>query len=220
MLDPIPQDPGYHDFADGREIFGIPNFWDVISNVFITLAGIYLLLHSPAPRHTSPLAYFTLCTGIILTGLGSGYYHWAPDNATLVWDRVPMTVVFSAFFALLLYRYVHEGLGRGTFFIMLPLAVLTVFYWYWTEEQGRGDLRPYAFIQFFPMLCIPLVLWLWKVPRRTVLHFMIMLGLYVLAKVCEHYDDAIYDSLSPLSGHTLKHFLSAGSLIFMGKVLR
>ncbi len=32
-LDPIPQNPAYHAFADSGSWFGIPNTWNVISNV-------------------------------------------------------------------------------------------------------------------------------------------------------------------------------------------
>ena len=30
---PLPQDPTYHVFADRRTFFGIPNFWNVCSNL-------------------------------------------------------------------------------------------------------------------------------------------------------------------------------------------
>ena len=33
LLPPIVQDQNYHDFADQRTLFGIPHFWNVVSNI-------------------------------------------------------------------------------------------------------------------------------------------------------------------------------------------
>ena len=46
FVPPVAQDLAYHDFADQRTLLGIPNFWNVVSNVpffFIGLLGIYRL---------------------------------------------------------------------------------------------------------------------------------------------------------------------------------
>ncbi len=32
FIEPIAQDSSYHNFADGREIYNISNFWNVVSN--------------------------------------------------------------------------------------------------------------------------------------------------------------------------------------------
>ena len=51
-LDPIPQDPDYHLFADGRTFFRIPNFYNVVSN--IGFAVYYMrALEIPTPRWTT-----------------------------------------------------------------------------------------------------------------------------------------------------------------------
>jgi hypothetical protein len=39
LLPPIPQDQSYHQFADQRTIFGIPNFWNVVSNLPFLAVG-------------------------------------------------------------------------------------------------------------------------------------------------------------------------------------
>jgi hypothetical protein len=39
LLPPIPQDPSYHQFADQRTLLGIPNFWNVVSNLPFVLVG-------------------------------------------------------------------------------------------------------------------------------------------------------------------------------------
>ena len=39
LLLPIPQDQSYHQFADQRTILGIPNFWNVVSNLPFLAVG-------------------------------------------------------------------------------------------------------------------------------------------------------------------------------------
>jgi len=39
LLPPIAQDPSYHQFADQRTLLGIPNFWNVVSNLPFVLVG-------------------------------------------------------------------------------------------------------------------------------------------------------------------------------------
>ena len=70
LVPPITQDQSYHQFADQRTPFGIPNFWNVISNLpFIAVgaAGLRRFHHDPAT--------VVLFLGIFLTGFGSSYYH-------------------------------------------------------------------------------------------------------------------------------------------------
>jgi hypothetical protein len=40
LVGPIPQDTGYHQFADTRQVAGMDNFWNVASNVPFLLAGL------------------------------------------------------------------------------------------------------------------------------------------------------------------------------------
>jgi len=97
FIEPIPQVPSYHEFADTRSILGIPNFWNVASNFPFLLAGglgFYYLRSKDQPGILPELhlAYLVFFAGILLTGLGSAYYHYTPDNATLIWDRLAMTL--------------------------------------------------------------------------------------------------------------------------------
>ena len=96
--------------------------------------------------------------------------------------------------------------------LLLPLLVAgiaSVCYWHYTEARGMGDLRPYALVQFLPMLLIPLILLMFK-PAFTSGwgYWLLMLG-YVLAKILEHFDAGVYAVLSFLSGHSLKHVAAA-----------
>src|SRR5688572_20457877 len=98
---PIPQDPAYHRFADTRPVLGVPNGLDVLSNAAFAIVGLAGLAATLGPRsrrafeHTwARVPWATLFAGTLLTAAGSSYYHLAPDDARLVWDRLPMTVAF------------------------------------------------------------------------------------------------------------------------------
>ena len=43
-----------------------------------------------------------LFLGIALTGFGSSYYHWDPNDRTLFWDRLPMALSFMAILAIVI----------------------------------------------------------------------------------------------------------------------
>lgn len=209
-LDRIPQDPGYHEFADGNTLFGIPSFWNVATNLPFLFAGLIGLAWRSRLRVQAQQAqYMTFCVGISLVSIGSAYYHWAPSTPTLVWDRLPMTVAFMALFSAVVQDRVSERLGRILLWPLIVAGIATIIWWYWSELEGRGDLRPYAVVQFLPMLLIPLMLllfsgrglrdgWLWAA-----------VAAYALAKIAEYFDAAIYAATGFLGGHGLKHLLAA-----------
>lgn len=223
-MDPIPQDINYHNFADSRTIFGIPNFWDVISNLpmfFIGLYGFWVSSKyvSQRPDFVSKTLPFVLCLGIFSASFGSAYYHWAPDNQTLVWDRLPMTLMFMPLFSLVIYDFIGKEEGRWAFFVTIPLGIFSVLYWQYTESIGQGDLRLYGFVQFFPMLAFPLVLWLFPKKVPYLKYIILLLVWYIIAKLAEHFDVAIFELLGFWSGHTIKHLVSAIALVYVIKFL-
>ena len=101
-------------------------------------------------------SYLFLFLGSILVGLGSGYYHISPNNETLVWDRIPMTVAFMALYSIIISEFVSVKAGRLLLFPLIIIGVCSVIYWQFTEVSGAGDLRFYAVVQFFPILTIPI----------------------------------------------------------------
>jgi len=219
LVPPIAQDPAYHRFVDIRAIAGLPNFWDVVSNLGFLLVGVYGL--SKLPQLASPVlrpAYLTFCLGVIGVAFGSGYYHFSPSTPTLVWDRLPMAIAFMAlFFAVLVDRVPWKG-GERLLWPLVIVGVGSVVYWGWSETQGRGDLRPYAVVQFLPLLLMPLMLLLYRGSRRCEPWLWGTFGAYMLAKLTEFYDAAIYQAIG-LSGHTIKHLLSAVAVLFAVQAL-
>ncbi|MES2515029.1 MAG: ceramidase domain-containing protein [Bacteroidota bacterium] len=220
---PIPQDLSYHAFADKRMIESVPNFWNVVSNIpflIIGLAGMLFCL-SQKQQCSSPLLFNNLVFfgGIALTGIGSSYYHYFPSNQTLLWDRLPMTISFMAFFSIIIGRYMCLRSAQNILVPLLLLGLLSVFYWQMTESKGHGDLRFYVLIQFLPIVLIPLILLLFHDPKKYAFYLWLIVLVYGLAKICEATDQVIFQKIA-FSGHTIKHLLSALAPLFYIMVLR
>ena len=199
LLDPIPQDPAYHRFTDTRAYFGIPNFWNVASNLPFLVAGALGLLQSR--RLASPdLAthYRVFCAAVALVALGSAWYHLAPDNARLVLDRMPMTIAFMTLLAAVIADRINWVAGRALLWPLIVAGIASIAWWIRTEAAGHGDLRAYALVQFLPMLLLPLMLLLWKGEGITARWLWMALVAYAVAKLAEFGDL-----------HTVKHLLAA-----------
>lgn len=214
LLPPIAQQLSFHQFADSRPLWGIPNFGNVASNLpflVVSATGLVMVLKTVLPPAIR-VTYAVLFLGVLLTGLGSAYYHWHPDNDTLVWDRVPMTIVFMSLLSATVAELVSRRLGILLLFPLVAIGVGSVFWWHYTESLGHGDLRLYFLVQFYPMLVIPLLLWLFYEPGiRPVLRCLVWVVIwYGIAKVLEQLDYPIYRVIG-ISGHTLKHLAAAVS---------
>jgi hypothetical protein len=201
LLPPIPQDPSYHDFADQRTLLGIPHFWNVVSNLPFVLVGAAGLWQFGRDR-----AIFVLFLGVFLTGFGSAYYHWNPNNDTLFWDRLPMALTFMAILTVAIEERVSAKAGAILLWPVLALAVFSLLLWCWTD-----DLRLYGWVQFFPCIALP-ILFVALPPRYSgTAYWLIAAVLYALAKLFEFYDYAIYSIGFILSGHTMKHLAAASA---------
>jgi hypothetical protein len=162
-------------------------------------------------------AYFWLFVGVFLTGFGSAYYHWAPDNGRLVWDRLPMTVAFASLVAALIAERISARWGITLLPFLILYAVGTVVWWYRGEAQGHGDLRLYAAVQAYAALAL-LAAALLPSPYPERKSFAIAFGCYFLAKIFENADPWIFRHL--VSGHTLKHGASAAAAYYLWRMLR
>ena len=222
MLAPrIAQDPLYHQFADQKAFLSIPNTLNVLTNLlfaWIGVEGLYRLLRQeslPVVKEVYP-AYLGFFAALILVAAGSGYYHWMPDNQTLVWDRLPMTIAFMSFFTIMLAERISVPLARTLFPVLIGVGLASILYWYLSERSGQGDLRPYALIQFLPMLLIPLILLLFASKYTRSSDIWWFLAWYLIAKVCEALDTELLNWLKLISGHSLKHIAaSIGCLVFL-----
>lgn len=237
---PILQLPNYHHFADRRAWLGISNAADVLSNLGFALAGacgIWRLRQDPLLVRSARVAYYLFFASVFLTAFGSGWYHLAPDNARLIFDRIPIAIACAGLLAAAWQECYgqHEArsLQLGYCAVLALLGYLSVWWWQYTDipnfasadllgqtsaaAQGLGDLRPYLLLQVLPLILIPLLHWQAQCSRAKRLAFAAAILLYVFAKIAELQDHQMFHQLSLISGHTLKHLLAsaaAGVLVY------
>jgi len=219
--DPIAQDPAYHLLADTRDIWQLQNFWNIISNLpylLVGLLGLYKVTQTSSLEilEDFKLAYILFFTSVAFVALGSGYYHLEPNNNTLVWDRLPMTVVFMSFFAILVSEFVSKSVAKALLSPLIVAGIASVVYWQISESWGEGDLRFYALVQFTPVIMIPIILLCFRSRYNRVYGYWGLLLTYTIAKLVEYLDVEIYQLLGFISGHSIKHIVSAiGVYIFL-----
>jgi hypothetical protein len=215
LVPAIPQDPAYHRLADSRAWLGIPNALNVLSNTGFLLVGALGLAYVAdggrrafrEPGERWP--YVVFFGGLLLTGFGSAYYHWEPGNARLAWDRLPLAITLMGLLAATIAERIDVKSGLWLLGPLVAIATGSVIYWHWTEQRGAGDLRLYALVQFYPIVAIPLMLWL-LAPRYTRGgELLAAAATYAAAKGPELLDGWILSATRVVSGHTLKHLLAA-----------
>lgn len=207
----VSQNLSYHNFADQRTIFRIANFLNVVTNLPFALIGVVGLRKSrKLPEKKVKNIFSAVFIGFLLLTLGSGYYHFSPNNHSLVYDRLPITMVLMSFFSFIVYDCVDSQKGYTALFVLNSIGILSVVYWIMTEQAGKGDVRWYGLVQFFPLIGIPLIIWLYKPTFHCTKEIVWMFLFFGLAKLTESFDKEIYIALHQLiSGHSLKHLLMA-----------
>jgi hypothetical protein len=208
----LPASAHQHTLADQRALWGIPCALDVLSNLPFAIAGLWGLVAlrrvAPgmldAPSRALASLFFA---GLVCTAAGSALYHWQPQDAGLLWDRLGMVLPFAGLLGLAGASRVSARAGAaaaGTVLLAGPLAVL-----WWSHS---GNLLPWAVVQLGGML---VVLALACLPRRDgalALHLGAVMALYALAKLFEAADHAVFEATGQaVSGHSLKHVLAAAA---------
>ena len=224
FLHPIPQPLAYHNFADHRAWLGIPNFGDVVSNLPFAVVGIWGLIFLVTSRQLRFVdsrerwLYLMMFASLILTAFGSGYYHLAPDNARLVWDRIPIMMVFMALLSAVIAERVSVGTGLALFPVLEIAGVGSVLLWRASELRGHGDLRFYAAVQVYSILILLLALLLPPTYSRGS-DLVGVVGFYFVAKILEESDRQVFALGQVVSGHTLKHLAAAAAGYWIFRML-
>lgn len=206
-LPPIAQDLNYHNFADQSLLLGLPRFFDVTSNVLFVVVALYGFARQKQIGHN--LSKVLFLTGVFLVAPGSVYYHLEPDNQRLVWDRLPMVIGFCSLSSWLLVNYLKIKREKLLLTMLNLVGLASVLYW-----VKFDDLRFYYWVQLAPVL---LLVYLSVFGGRIFNHKGLILGafgFYLAAKITELYDFELFH-LTGVSGHSLKHALSAFAVLML-----
>lgn len=226
LVPAMPQPPSYHGFVDARTFWSVPNFLNVASNLAFLAAGATGLAvlgrgGGDFIARREALPYYVFFLGALLTCFGSAWYHLAPDNARLVWDRLPMTLGFSGLVSAAIAERSSPVAGARILWPLLVLGAGTVFYWDATERAGAGNVLPYGAFQVWSIVAIVLLLVLFPAQRYS--HGGLLgwaAGWYFLAKLFEAVDAQVFDwSGGAVSGHTLKHLFAAVAVFAIARQL-
>ena len=214
LMPGMAQSESYHAFADQRGWAGLPHAADVLSNLgFLAagLAGFSLLWRADYQRlnGTARALCALFFAGLLCSSAGSALYHWAPQNATLVWDRLGMSVAFAGLLGLAVQTRVDDISARVTAVVMLLAAPISVAVWAQTS-----NLLPWVLVQAGGMLIIFGLAFM--APRRNALPVELgwVIGLYAVAKLLEMSDSDVFDVTAHwVSGHSLKHWVAAAAAL-------
>ena len=204
----------FRSLVDGRLLLGIPNFWNVVSNVpllFVGAWGVQFLARTGGafvePAEKWP--YWIFFIAVALSGVGSIYYHLAPDADRLMWDRLPIALGFMALLSAVIAERISVSAGLRALVPLLIAGGLSVIYWRWSILRGNEDILPYAIVQYGAIAAI--VVLAMCLPSRYTrgADFLVAVGIYGAAKITEVFDARIYALVQYISGHSLKHVLAA-----------
>lgn len=207
---PLAQQAHFHDFADQRTLLGLPCALDVLSNLpfaLFGLLGLRVLRRVPAAALTAAQRRLAALffAGLILTALCSAWYHWQPDNAGLVVDRLGMAVAFAGLLGLGVATHVSPRAAWGFAGAVLLFGPLSVGIW-----ARSGNLLPWALLQGGGMVLLLVLAALKPLPGALALRGGAVIGIYAVAKALEQFDAAVFQWTGQwVSGHSLKHLVAA-----------
>jgi len=218
--------PVYSVFADQVTCLGIPNFTNVASNLAFVLVGVWglawfwtersRLLGTRFRTRTELALYASFFAAAVLVGLGSAYYHYVPTNATLFWDRCPMTLAVAALTGAFIAERVD---GRAGVAVGLALALFlpgTLVYWRMSEAGGAENLWPYLVGLYGSLGVATLVLVLFPSPYTHGGQALVAVAWYALAMPFDKLLDGwVYSLGGVMGGHAVKHLLAALAMFWL-----
>ena len=218
---PIPQPQDYHDFADDREFIGIPNALDVMSNLVIIYPGIVGLafVHerrkNPQVPDDETSIHITLFAGMILTFAGSVWFHLDPNDSTMLWDRLGMSIIIGSCISLIINDLWDRGLAGKIHIPIIVASIISVVWW-----PVFDDLRVYFIVKHHPFILFPILVVFGTKLYDKISGYYWGLSMFVLATIFEFEDEAIFQITGFISGHTLKHIAAGIGLWFLMVMIR
>jgi hypothetical protein len=125
LSSPIQQNEDYHNFSDTLTIGGIPNFWNVTSNVPFLIVGFFGMSRLKNMQRLN-VQFLIFFIGISFAAIGSGYYHFNPNNSTLVWDRLPTTIVFTTLISIIISEFIDFKKGKWILIPSLLTGIISI----------------------------------------------------------------------------------------------
>ena len=209
--------------------FGIANCLNVVSNLpflVVGLAGLIFVLRAAWHQQSVFVAgvekwpYVFCFGGVALAAFGSGYFHLAPDGARLMWDRLPITLVFMSLLAATIVERISARTGVLLLLPLLLTGILSAVFWRWSVLQGAENVVPYAIVQYGSILAIAAMAL--TLPSRYThgTDIWSVIGCYAAAKLAEVLDAPVYALGQVVSGHTLKHLIAACAAWWLLRMLK
>ncbi|MDH3320135.1 MAG: ceramidase [Betaproteobacteria bacterium] len=227
---PLAQPQAYHLFADTRALLSIANAADTLSNLAFLIVGVLGLAflwrerdaigsgRFNSPQEMRP--YWVFFAGVALTSAGSAWYHLAPDDARLVWDRLPIAIVATSLVAAVVAERTDVRAGNALLAPLVLLGVASVVYWRWSALAGAENLSPYVAMQAGSILLVLAVAVLYRSPYTLGGAIFGVVALYGVAKAAEVYDREVFELGGWISGHTLKHLAAAAGVYLLLRSLQ
>lgn len=97
----IPRSSNQHQFADVRNLLGVPNTLNVMTNfpfLVVGVLGFVFALDGSFFNISSQgevWGWVVFYGGMIGVAFGSAYYHLKPDNHRVLWDTLPVSVTLQ-----------------------------------------------------------------------------------------------------------------------------
>lgn len=227
-LPPLSEPQVFRVLVDDRGFFGIPNFLNVVSNapfILVGAWGLYFLARESrySGAFTDPMEkwpYVFCFLAVALVSVGSAYYHLVPDNAGLMWDRLPMSLGFMSLLSAAVVERISARVGLRLLLPFLLLGAGSVIYWRWSVLQGAENLLPYAAVQYGSIAAILVIAMIFPSRYTRGADIFGVGAIYAAAKVTEVLDAEIYSLGQVVSGHTLKHLIAALAVWWLLRMLQ
>jgi hypothetical protein len=225
LVGPIPEPRSFRQLADERMLFGIANFWNVVSNapfLLIGAGGLYVIARGRPGAFIEPeekWAYVASFLAVALIAFGSAYYHLAPLDDRLMWDRLPISLGFMALLSAVIAERIDVKAGLRLLAPLLVAGVASVLHWRWSGLRGAENILPYALVQYGAIAAIVAIAAFSPSRYTRGADVLVAVAIYALAKLVEVLDAQIYALGHFVSGHTLKHLLAALAVWWLVRML-
>ncbi|XP_061374851.1 uncharacterized protein LOC133317067 [Gastrolobium bilobum] len=207
----IPRSPKHHQFVDMRNLFGVPNTLNVMTNLpflVVGVLGFVLALEGGFFNISSQgevWGWVLFYAGIAGVAFGSAYYHLKPDDHRVLWDTLPMMVAFSSLLSSLVAERLGQRIGLCCMFALIVAALLCVVY-----ERIYNDIRLSMVFQLILPLAIPVIASVYRSKYTHSRYWFLSTGIYLLAKFEGVTDRKLYHVNNYIiSGHSLEHLCLA-----------